>query len=741
MTDDRHARPRRAGGRRLRRTRRTLPYAPLEERRRARAAARALSRCPNASAASCRRRGRTAARRTSASTAARSRARAATPADLADAGRDDRPASRRERRDARRRRCSRAMRPTSSAPARAIGRSRPSAATCRGARTIRGCTSTRFRRGPTAASASCACSRTSIRREDRVWRVGEPFEAMAQTLLPRHPRGRCPGAARCCAALHVTKGVRSAYDHLMLGLHDRAKADLDYQRDCAQQVVRFAPGTTWLCFSDQVMHAAVSGQYMLEQTIHLPRGRAYDPARSPLAILERLTGRALAARRAEPTSHPRRSAAHAAARSCRTLAAPMPSQNDTLLRALRREPTPYTPVWLMRQAGRYLPEYNATRAKAGSFIALAQTPGARHRGHAAAARRAFRSTRRFCSPTSSPCPTRWASGCTSPKARARASRAPLRDEAAIARARGARHGEAALRVRRGARDQARAGRPRAADRLRRQPVHARVLHDRRRRQRRLRARCGGWRYARPDLLQRLVDVNARGGRRLPQRADRARRRRGDGVRHLGRPAVDRRRIARFRSRRCARCWRRSRRAPDGRRVPTIVFTKGGGAVARRASRHAARRRWASTGPSTSRSARARVGARVALQGNLDPLVLLTDPDDRARARRCRRARRGPGAGAHLQSRPRHRARRRRPTMSRRWWRPSTRIARNPRRCLIRARLPSGKRREPAPVLALRGLTNARFAVPRVHLCTCGAGFAASHPAQARPLGRDSQAIE
>jgi len=49
-------------------------------------------------------------------------------------------------------------------------------------------------------------------------------------------------------------------------------------------------------------------------------------------------------------------------------------KNDVFLRALRREPTPYTPVWLMRQAGRYLPEYNATRAKAGSFLALAKTP-------------------------------------------------------------------------------------------------------------------------------------------------------------------------------------------------------------------------------------------------------------------------------------------------------------------------------------------------------------------------------
>jgi uroporphyrinogen decarboxylase len=49
-------------------------------------------------------------------------------------------------------------------------------------------------------------------------------------------------------------------------------------------------------------------------------------------------------------------------------------KNDVLLRALACEPTPYTPIWLMRQAGRYLPEYNATRAKAGSFLKLAKTP-------------------------------------------------------------------------------------------------------------------------------------------------------------------------------------------------------------------------------------------------------------------------------------------------------------------------------------------------------------------------------
>ncbi len=48
-----------------------------------------------------------------------------------------------------------------------------------------------------------------------------------------------------------------------------------------------------------------------------------------------------------------------------------PLQNDCFLRALRRQPTDYTPVWLMRQAGRYLPEYRETRARAGSFMGLA----------------------------------------------------------------------------------------------------------------------------------------------------------------------------------------------------------------------------------------------------------------------------------------------------------------------------------------------------------------------------------
>ena len=50
-------------------------------------------------------------------------------------------------------------------------------------------------------------------------------------------------------------------------------------------------------------------------------------------------------------------------------------KNDRLLRALLRQPVDRTPVWMMRQAGRYLPEYRATRAQAGNFMARIVLPG------------------------------------------------------------------------------------------------------------------------------------------------------------------------------------------------------------------------------------------------------------------------------------------------------------------------------------------------------------------------------
>jgi hypothetical protein len=80
----------------------------------------------------------------------------------------------------------------------------------------------------------------------------------------------------------------------MLQLHDLMKADEGYQREAPQRTVHFPSGTTWVCFSDHTLHAAMSGQHMLEQTFHLPVSRQYDPGASPLAILTRQVGRPLA---------------------------------------------------------------------------------------------------------------------------------------------------------------------------------------------------------------------------------------------------------------------------------------------------------------------------------------------------------------------------------------------------------------------------------------------------------------
>ena len=128
----------------------------------------------------------------------------------------------------------------------------------------------------------------------RVWRVGEPFEDVARRFLPRaKPYSRWQ--AKVLHKLRVTKSLRSEYDHLMLQLHDGMKSDLDYQKNAPQQSVPFPPGSVWVwvCFSDQTSHAVESGQYMLEQTLHLPASRQYNPETSPLAILRRLTGRTL----------------------------------------------------------------------------------------------------------------------------------------------------------------------------------------------------------------------------------------------------------------------------------------------------------------------------------------------------------------------------------------------------------------------------------------------------------------
>ena len=134
----------------------------------------------------------------------------------------------------------------------------------------------------------------------RVWNVGEPFEAYAARFLPRVGRP-APAAALALQALGLTRGRRSPYDHTMLRLHDLAKLDADYAAAAPRREIAFPAGATWVVFTDAVPHAALSGRFALEQTFLLPVEAMAAPERSPLKVLERLTGRLLAGTKPEST--------------------------------------------------------------------------------------------------------------------------------------------------------------------------------------------------------------------------------------------------------------------------------------------------------------------------------------------------------------------------------------------------------------------------------------------------------
>lgn len=128
--------------------------------------------------------------------------------------------------------------------------------------------------------------------EDRVWRVGEPFEKVADQFLPR-VRKPLPGLAALLRFLKITKSYRTLYDHYMLHIHDQMKADEVYQQNADQQEIHFPSGSSWIVQTDHVSHAAIKGQYVLEQTFYLPINAMQNEAHAPLRVLERLLQQSL----------------------------------------------------------------------------------------------------------------------------------------------------------------------------------------------------------------------------------------------------------------------------------------------------------------------------------------------------------------------------------------------------------------------------------------------------------------
>lgn len=316
-------------------------------------------------------------------------------------------------------------------------------------------------------------------------------------------------------------------------------------------------------------------------------------------------------------------------------------RNDTLLRALAREPVPHTPIWLMRQAGRYLPEYNATRERAGSFLALAKTP-------ALACEVTLQPLERF--PLDAAIlfsdiltiPDAMGLGLQFVAGEGPRFERPLRDEQAIARL-GAPDPAAELRyVLDAVREVRRAlagrvpligfsGSPYTLACYMVEGAGSDDFHT-------LKTML----YARPDLLHRILEINARAvtdylnaqieaGAQVAMIFDTW----GGNLSASGYEefslAYARRVIAGL------------SRENEGRRVPVILFTKGGGGWLEPMARCGCDALGIDWSTDLTR-ARKQVGDRVALQGNLDPAVLLAPPQvGRNEARRVLDAY-GNGAG-------------------------------------------------------------------------------------------------
>ena len=128
----------------------------------------------------------------------------------------------------------------------------------------------------------------------RVWQFGEePFEGFAKRLMPQLHRPM-PASGWLLEKLGITKGFRTPYDDLMRQMRNITKVDKDYQKNTARKVVEFPPGSTWVLFTDDVLHGALKGQYAFEHTFWLDVKAMRQPDRSPLRVLERLNGRLLA---------------------------------------------------------------------------------------------------------------------------------------------------------------------------------------------------------------------------------------------------------------------------------------------------------------------------------------------------------------------------------------------------------------------------------------------------------------
>jgi 3-deoxy-D-manno-oct-2-ulosonic acid (Kdo) hydroxylase len=137
-------------------------------------------------------------------------------------------------------------------------------------------------------------------QKERVWITADPF----QIIAPRYARDA--GLERIAAGgawtyraagllgrLGLPVVHRSPYDRFMLEFHEYLKRNNDFQSRTPKYEFTFAPGSTWLCFTDIVPHSVKSGQHAVEQTFVIARDSLADRERAPISVLEHLCGKPL----------------------------------------------------------------------------------------------------------------------------------------------------------------------------------------------------------------------------------------------------------------------------------------------------------------------------------------------------------------------------------------------------------------------------------------------------------------
>ena len=134
----------------------------------------------------------------------------------------------------------------------------------------------------------------------RKWVVGEPFGRVVKEFAP----GKMPlphsDAALTRAGKEIARATglgglipqwkRTPYDEFMMRLHNAMKEDAVFQDTCAREAVEFAPGSSWMVYTETVPHAVMGGRYALEQTFLVDPAAMVNLESAPIAILEKMTG-------------------------------------------------------------------------------------------------------------------------------------------------------------------------------------------------------------------------------------------------------------------------------------------------------------------------------------------------------------------------------------------------------------------------------------------------------------------